>query len=70
MKTPTLKEFSVSLIISLAPIVIMVLITKPALRQQIKMRIALTARNIAIQQTGFWQDTSFKLARIYDQTRL
>lgn len=70
MKTPTLKEFGVSLIISLAPIVIMVLITKPALRQTIKMRLALGARNFAIQQAGFWQETSFKLARVYDKARL
>jgi hypothetical protein len=70
VKTPTLKEFLISTAIGIAPVVIVILMSKPALRQAISMRVALAARNFAISQAEFWKDASFTMARVYDKTRL
>lgn len=64
------KEFAFSIGAAVLPVVIVILIQKPALRQMIVMKTVETARNIAVQQTQFWLDTSLSLARVYDRVRL
>lgn len=64
------RDAVVSLAVSLAPIVVMVLMTKPALVQSMKMKAALVARNFCVQQTQFWQDASFRTARWFTNASL
>jgi len=64
------KVFVQAVVLPLLPIVVMILMTKPALRQKILMSAALAGRNFAIWQASFWQEASFAMARVYDKVRL
>lgn len=51
----TLRRQLADLAFGLAPLVIIVLATKPALRQALRMRAALTVKRLATAQADAWQ---------------
>lgn len=66
----TFKQFIVSTAVAIAPVLVVMLISKPALRQKITMTAVKAARDFAIWQTEVWREASFSIARIYDRVRM
>lgn len=66
----TSKTMTRDVVVTVVPMVIVLLMQKPALRQAIKIKCVEMARNVAIAQTEFWRETSFELARLYDRVRM
>lgn len=69
MKSAT-RDQLVAAGISLIPFAVMFLMSKPALRQAIKLRIVETARNVCVQQSAWWTDAAFTCARAYTRVKM
>lgn len=69
-KPPAVKDQLIAAGISILPLVIMVVMSKPALRQKIMMTLAESCRNFCVEQSQMWQDAAFACARWYNKVRL
>lgn len=64
------KENVVASAFALVPILVVLLATKPALRQAIVMRVSHTGRVFCQSQADFWQTLAIGCAQTYNNARL
>lgn len=64
------KRMVIALTMSLAPVIIAVLISNPALRQRIIMRGASYTRRFCQSQADAWQKAATNAAQAYNKARM
>lgn len=67
---PKAKDMILVTAVSIAPVIIAVLIQKPALRQAIVMRALHTSKEFCQEMADFWQKLATKSAQGYQKVQL
>jgi hypothetical protein len=67
---PKAKDMLIVTAVSIAPVIIAVLIQKPALRQAIVMRTLHTTKEFCQEMADFWQKLANKSAQGYQKVQL